>query len=131
MTRSRPRTRSFHRPMSGWWRRDPFFVRYMLREGTAIFLTVYALTLMVGLWRLGQGEAAFEAWRTAHTAPLALAWHALALGFVSYHAVTWFGVMPKTAPWVPFDGKWITRGGWTVAVLVSVAVLALLRSTLP
>jgi fumarate reductase subunit C len=27
---------AYLRPMRGWWRRDPFFVRYMVREATAL-----------------------------------------------------------------------------------------------
>jgi len=28
--------RPYVRPMTGWWRRNPYFMRYMLREGTAV-----------------------------------------------------------------------------------------------
>ncbi|MGO9852667.1 MAG: fumarate reductase subunit C, partial [Steroidobacteraceae bacterium] len=40
--------RPYVRSMRGWWRRDPFFARYMLREATAVGVLVYALILMVG-----------------------------------------------------------------------------------
>ena len=39
------------RPMAGWWRRNPFFVRYMMRELTAPFVAIYALILLIGLVR--------------------------------------------------------------------------------
>ena len=42
--------------MQGWWRRDPFFVRYMVREATAVAVLVYAVVLTVGAVRLAQGE---------------------------------------------------------------------------
>ena len=35
---NRPARRPYVRPMQGWWRRDPFFMRYMLREATAVQL---------------------------------------------------------------------------------------------
>ena len=44
--------RTYVRPMDGWWRRDPFFVRYMAREATAVFVVVYALILLAGVIRL-------------------------------------------------------------------------------
>ena len=36
MSRRRPYVRS----MRGWWRRNPVFVRYMLREGTSVLLAL-------------------------------------------------------------------------------------------
>ncbi|HSV36634.1 MAG TPA: hypothetical protein VLI46_13815, partial [Ramlibacter sp.] len=32
----------YRRPMQGWWMRDRFFMRYMLREITAVAVLVYA-----------------------------------------------------------------------------------------
>ena len=57
--------RPYVRSMDGWWRRDPFFVRYMIREATAVFVAAYALVLLFGLVRLSQGEVAYEAWLEA------------------------------------------------------------------
>lgn len=34
------------RSMDGWWRRDPFFVRYMAREATAVLVVAYAVVLL-------------------------------------------------------------------------------------
>ena len=50
--------KTYVRPMGGWWRRNPYFVRYMIREGSSVFLAIYAVILLVGLWRLTQGAAA-------------------------------------------------------------------------
>ena len=36
--------RPLKRPMQGWWRRNPYFIRYMAREATAPFVAVYALS---------------------------------------------------------------------------------------
>lgn len=48
------------RPMDGWWKKNPYYVEYMVHEGTALAVAAYALTLLVGLVRLGQGEMAWE-----------------------------------------------------------------------
>jgi fumarate reductase subunit C len=90
--------RSHRRPMTGWWRSHPRFLRYMLREATALFVTAYALLLLFGLWRLSQGPGAFEAWRAALASPWAVAWHALSALMLGYHTLTWFQVLPKTIP---------------------------------
>ena len=117
--------------MRGWWLRRPQHLRYMLREGSALFLVVYALVLLVGLLRLGQGEVAFNAWRAALGHPLAVAWHLLALVLVLYHSITWFQVMPKTMPAVPLRPGWITGGAIAAMLLLSAGLLAALRWGLP
>lgn len=126
MSRLKPAARTYVRPMGGWWRKNPFFVRYMLREASALFLSAYALVLLTGLYRLTQGEAPFEAWRASLATPLSIAFHALALLFVAYHALTWFQVMPKTAPRLPFDARLLTAGGLVLAAALSAGLLAAL-----
>lgn len=103
----------------------------MLREASAVFLVAYALVLLVGLVRLAQGEAAFEAWRATLGAPLSILWHGLALAMVAYHSLTWFAVMPKTMPRLPVRPAWITGAGIGLAVLLSAAVLAAIRWAVP
>ena len=127
MNPRRPPTRVYVRPMTGWWLRTPRFRRYMLREASALFLVAYALVLLVGLWRLAQGEAAFALWRAALGHPLAIAWHLLALIMVGYHSLTWFQVMPKTLPQLPLRPGWITSAGLLLAALLSTGLLAAMR----
>ena len=43
----------------------PFYVEYMVHEGTALFVAAYAITLLVGLVRLGQGPEAWAGWLDA------------------------------------------------------------------
>ena len=50
------------RPMEGWWRRNPYYVRYMIMELTSVIVAIYAVILLVGVWRLSQGHAPYEAW---------------------------------------------------------------------
>ena len=49
MSKRRPYVRS----MDGWWKKNPYYVEYMVHEGTALFVAAYAITLLVGLIRLG------------------------------------------------------------------------------
>jgi fumarate reductase subunit C len=88
----------FERPMGAWWRRNRYYGWYMLRELTCVFVTAYAVVLLVGLVRLAQGRDAYEAWRASLATPAALAFHAVTLLFMAYHAVTWIQVMPKSMP---------------------------------
>jgi fumarate reductase subunit C len=93
-----PYLNAYVRPMGAWWRRNPYYGWYMLRELTCVFVVAYAVVLLVGLARLAQGRAAYEAWRASLDAPAALALHAVALALIAYHAVTWIAVMPKSMP---------------------------------
>lgn len=124
--------KTYVRPMSGWWRKDPYFVRYMIRESSSVFLAIYAVILLVGLFRLTQGEAAFDAWRGALTNPASIVFHWLALLTVGYHAYTWWKVAPKTAPDIRIAGRAlpelvITGGGWLATIGTSVLIYIIVR----
>lgn len=118
------------RPMQGWWRRDPFFVRYMIREVTAIAVLVYAIILMFGVLRLSQGEAAFNGWLAALRSPGSILLHLVLLVSFAVHAKSWFDIMPKTMPMMfvggqRVEGSTITRTGYVVTIVATVLVLAI------
>lgn len=118
------------RPMRGWWRRDRFFVRYMVREATAVAVAAYAVVLAVGVVRLAQGEAAWNAWLNALQTPWAMALHLVLLLAFAVHAKSWFEIMPKTMPFIEIRGRrvaatTITRAGWAATVLASALLFAL------
>ncbi|MGO9804204.1 MAG: fumarate reductase subunit C [Steroidobacteraceae bacterium] len=122
--------RPYVRSMRGWWRRDPFFARYMLREATAVGVLVYALILMVGVVRLAQGEAAWNGWLAVLRSPWAVLLHLALLVAMVFHALTWFEIMPKTLPAISIGGRrvsaaTITVSGWTATAVASVALFAL------
>ena len=130
MNRKAVAHRPYVRPMQGWWRRDPFFVRYMVREATAIAVLVYAIVLTVGVVRLAQGEAAWNGWLAALQTPWALLLHLVLLAAFVVHAKSWFEIMPKTMPMMFVGGRrvaasTITHSGWAATVLASVVLFAL------
>ena len=84
------------------------------------------------MFRLSQGEGAYDAWFAALKNPLAIVFHLVALLTVAYHAYTWWKVMPKTMPMLRVAGKRIpeivlSAGGWAATVVVSLVVYALAR----
>jgi fumarate reductase subunit C len=128
------RLKTYVRPMAGWWRRNPFYGWYMVREASSLFITVYALVLLVGLWRLSQGQAAFDAWRAALGTPMSLVFHCVALVLVVYHSWTWFKVMPKTLPIVrvggrPIADRTIIASGVAAAAIASLVLFLVTRWT--
>ena len=102
---------AYRRPMAGWWRRNPFYVWYMLREASCVVITLYALVLLVGLARLAQGEVRYEDWLERLSRPWAIAFHVLALLLVAYHSWTWFKIMPKTLPRIAVPDAAVVAGG--------------------
>jgi fumarate reductase subunit C len=121
------------RPMAGWWRRDPFFIRYMAREATALFVTAYAVILLVTLGRLAQGRASFDAWLAIQRSAPMLAIHAVLLAAFAWHTVTWFAIMPKTMPPLAIAGRklapgLITGAGLAAALVASAALFLVVRA---
>jgi fumarate reductase subunit C len=124
--------RPYVRSMDGWWRTDAYFIRYMAREVTAVFVAAYAAVLLVGLVRLSQGEAAFNAWLQALKSTPSLVFHLILLATFVYHTWSWFNIMPKTMPIMFVGGKrvqpeTITGIGLAAAVVACLAVFFIVR----
>jgi fumarate reductase subunit C len=122
--------RTYVRSMDGWWRRDPWFVRYMAREATSVFVVIYAMILLAGIIRLSQGEAAFAEWLEALANPWSVAFHALLFAVFAYHTWSWFRIMPKTMAPVVIGGRrladrTLTAIGVGAALVASAAFVAL------
>jgi fumarate reductase subunit C len=122
--------------MRRWWERDPFFVRYMVREATAVAVAVYAVVLAVGMVRLAQGEAAWNGWLNLLQTPWSMALHLVLLVAFAVHAKSWFEIMPKTMPFIDIGGRrlaatTITRAGWAAVVLASALLFALAWGSRP
>ena len=128
--------RPWHRPMRGWWKRNPYYLRYLAMEATSILIALYALILLLGLWRLAQGEAAYEAWLAMLKSPLSIALHVLLLPVFAFHSYSWFRIMPKTLPAIEWRGRRlaqaaITRIGIAAALLVNLALILLFAGVQP
>ena len=126
MSKRKPYVRS----MDGWWKKNPFFVEYVIHESTALFVLAYAVTLLVGLIRLGQGEAAWNGWLAALQSPMALVFHLALLVAIAYHTYTWFKIMPITLPPIKVGGEKLSpcaiiTGGLTAAVVAGLGLIVL------
>ena len=122
-----PAIRTYRRPMGTWWRRNPFYAWYMLREMTSLVIVAYALFLLCGIYHLAHGAEAWARWRGTLSSPVSIALHAVLLVVMLYHAWTWFKVMPKTLPFVRLGGTRIGDGaivatGVAAAIVVSVVL---------
>lgn len=84
-----------------WWAKNPFYFRYMLREGTSFAALLVALELLLGvflfaltpLYSANQPYAWFVGSFLSN--PIVIIFNILALLACLFHAVTWFALMPK------------------------------------
>ena len=136
MSTQTDKRRPYMRPMAGWWKRDPYFKRYLAMEATSILVAVYALILLVGLFRLSQSEAAYNGWLEALQSPMSVGLHVLILMVFVYHTWSWFKIMPKTLPTFYFRGEKVSQPliswiGVAVSVVLNLLVLAILMGITP
>jgi len=120
----RPYIREFSK--TGWWLKHPRYIRYMAREMSALFIGIYALILMAGLFELSRGEAAYEAFLEKAEGTVGLIFAVFAFAFAVYHTVTWFQVTPKAMPLMiggkRIPGSFIVAAHWFGFIVVSAAL---------
>lgn len=121
---------TYTRPMAGWYRTNPYFVKYMLRESTAVFFVVYVLILLAGVIALSRGAAAYAGWLDFVSNPLIVLLHVMVLAAAAYHTYTWFKVSPKAAPPVRVRGKplpdaMLIGSQYAAMAIASIAIVAL------
>ena len=114
---------------TGWYFKQPRYLRYMSREVTCIFIGAFALLLLCALGRLSEGQAAYESFLTALQGPWSILGLLVVLLFAVHNATSWFNVTPKAMPvqigedFLP--GKYIVAAHYAVWIVVSLAVLFL------
>ncbi|TVQ34073.1 MAG: hypothetical protein EA356_11180 [Geminicoccaceae bacterium] len=94
-----------------WWITDKrfnraFYLDYMAREASCIFIALYTILFVWGLGALASGPEAFANFIGAMQSPFGLVVQLLILFFTVYHAVTWFKLAPMgMKPLRSGDGK--------------------------
>jgi fumarate reductase subunit C len=83
-----------------WWIRDPhfnrpFYLDYMMREATCIFIALYSILFVWGLGALAAGPEAFNGFIGAMQSGLGLVVQLVILAFAVYHSITWFKLAPQ------------------------------------
>jgi fumarate reductase subunit C len=110
----------------GWWLGQRRYFLYMIRELTSLFLALYCALIVVGLLRLSQGRAAWEAFLAGLSSAPGIVFQLICLAFAIYHSVTWFAVTPKAMPPLMVKGQPVPAGrivawhygAWAVISLV-------------
>lgn len=115
---------SYIRPVAkySWWFRKKTYLSYMMRELSSLFIGIFSLIMVMGLFRLSQGAIEFNAW-------INTIWNFGLIGslvifiFAVYHSYTWFIVTPKAMP-IKFAGKRVSA-----AVIVGAHLLLWLAAS--
>ena len=81
-----------------WIFRHPRYLRYMAREFSCLFIGGWTLLMVWGVKQLSEGPAAWAAFLECLKSPASIVFHVLALGFATYHSITWFNLTPKALP---------------------------------
>ena len=88
--------RTYRRPISTWWwlRKRSYFV-FVMRELSSIFVAWFVVYLLLFVYAVGQGEAAYQRFLDWASAPWLIALNVVSLVFVLLHTVTWFALTPQ------------------------------------
>ena len=98
--RERARTRAAAPQMPGnWWTANPRYRAYVFYAWAGAFFWLQALVFIRGLWALGSGEPAWNAFLEDLRSPVYVGFHVLSLlVLLWYGARTYFKLFVKTQP---------------------------------
>jgi fumarate reductase subunit C len=125
-----------------WWFADPhynrpFYLDYMMREATCIFIALYTILFVWGLGALAAGPEAYAGFIGAMQSTGGVILQLVILAFAVYHTVTWFILAPQgMKPLRKGDGKrvpakLIVQGMFAAWVGATVVMLLLVWVLLP
>lgn len=93
MIRRNPYVREIPRT---WWLKNPWFIKYALREGSSLFFMLFSIELVWALNALLSGPEAWQSVMTFALSPVGIVFHLLCLVASLIHATSWFVLAPKT-----------------------------------
>lgn len=110
-----------------WWFKNPYYRFYMLREATSVPVFLYAVWLMLGLFRFSQGAIEFNGWLALNTSGIGQLLHLIVFAAALLHAYTWFQLTPKILVLrlgsLRVPDNWVMIGHYVVWVLVTIGML--------
>lgn len=88
--------RTYRAPVSTWWwtRKRSYFV-FVMRELSSIFVAWFVVYLLLLLYAVGSGEAAYRDFLGWASSPWVVVLNVVALLFLLLHTVTWFNLTPQ------------------------------------
>jgi fumarate reductase subunit C len=110
-----------------WWTRKRTYFVFVMRELSSIFVAWFVVYLLLLVYAVARGEAAYQRFLDWASAPWVIALNVVALAFVLLHMVTWFSLTPQAMAVRVMGQKvpsfHIVAGQYTGMVVVSAFVL--------
>jgi fumarate reductase subunit C len=110
-----------------WWLTKRSYFLFMLREISSVFIAIFLVVLLVEMYQLSRGEAAYTAFLKRLASPGWIIFHVVALLFALYHTSTWFSLTSKVQV-VRMGGRQVppplvTAVNFGIWVVLSVVIL--------
>jgi succinate dehydrogenase subunit C len=84
-----------HRVSTYWWLEKPSYFAFVLREGSCLFVGWFVVYLLLLVYRVLQGDAAYQEFLAWSAHPRVLVLNVLTFVFLLYHAITFFDAAPR------------------------------------
>jgi succinate dehydrogenase subunit C len=78
-----------------WWLRKRSYFAFILREISSLFVAWSILFLLLIVFEVGRGPAAYGAFLAWTRQPWVMALNVSSLLLVGFHAITWFNLAPQ------------------------------------
>jgi succinate dehydrogenase subunit C len=78
-----------------WWLEKPSYFAFVLREGSCLFVAWFVVYLLLLVYRVLQGEAAYQEFLAWSARPRVLVLNIVSFVFLVYHAITFFDAAPR------------------------------------
>ncbi|SFK78248.1 fumarate reductase subunit C [Geodermatophilus ruber] len=116
--------RLYRRPVPTWWwiRKRSYFV-FVMRELSSIFIAWFVVYLLLLVYAVGRGEAAYQRFLDWASSPWVTVLNVVALLFVLLHTVTWFTLTPQAMA-VRVGGRRVPAGQIIVGQFVGLALVS-------
>src|SRR6185312_3240668 len=100
---------TYRQPVSRLWftKKRSYFI-FLLRELSCVFVGWFAVFLMVMLFAIGRGAAAYQNFLNWASSPVVVVVNLVALAFLVLHTVTWFALTPQAME-VRLGGRQVAR----------------------
>jgi fumarate reductase subunit C len=84
-----------HRVSTYWWLEKPSYFAFVLREGSCLFVGWFVVYLLLLVYRVLQGDAAYQEFLAWSAHPRVLVLNVISFVFLLYHAITFFDAAPR------------------------------------
>ena len=78
-----------------WWLRKWYYLKFVLRELSSIFVAYFVLITLLQIHSLSRGPEAYARFEERMRNPLMIVLNAISFLFVLFHTITWFNLAPR------------------------------------